>query len=292
MRTTTIAILLTGMFSAFTTVQAKNIAIIDTTVHTMTDEGTMENATILIKNGKIQTLLSQRPAISGYEVIDGKGKVVTPGLIGAYTSLGLVEVGSSAGTVDSSSSLSAISTTGAALDVSYAINPKSTLMAISRIAGVTSAATTMSRTGQLFNGQGAFISLADSRTPIIKSNAFLSSSVANGGADNIGGSRAALWTTLEQVLAEASFVQGKSLNPQSQWHGISTLADAKALDAFISGKQPVLIEANRVADILQVIELGKRYANMRLVILNATEAWQVADQIAAANIAVINSLQP
>jgi len=282
-----IATLLTAVFSVSTTVQAKNIAIVDTTVHTMTDKGTMENATILIRNGKIQTLLSERPAISGYEVIDGKGKVVTPGLIGAYTSLGLVEVGFSAGTVDSNSSVTAISSTGAALDVSYAINPKSTLMAISRIAGLTSAATTMTRTGQLFNGQGAIISLADSMKPLIKSNAFLSVSVDNDGADNIGGSRASLWTTLEQVLAEAKFAQGKNLNPLSQWHGISTLADAKALDGYITGNQPVLIEANRAADILQVIELGKRYPKMRLVILNAAEGWQVADQIAAANIAVI-----
>lgn len=282
-----IATLLTAALSVSTSLHAENIAIVDATVHTMTDSGIMENATILIKNGKIEALQSERPTGSDYQIIDAKGKVVTPGLMGAYTSLGLVEVGFSAGTVDSNSSSTAISSTGAALDVSYAINPKSTLMAISRIAGVTSAATTMSRTGQMFNGQGAIISLADTSSPIIKSNAFLSTSVDNSGANNTGGSRASLWVTLEQVLAEAKFAQGKDLNPLSQWHGISTLADAKALDAFISGKQPVLIQANRAADILQVIALGKRYPNMRLVILNATEGWQVADQIAAANIAVI-----
>lgn len=282
-----IATLLTAALSVSTSLHAENIAIVDATVHTMTDSGIMENATILIRNGKIEALQSERPTGSDYQIIDAKGKVVTPGLMGAYTSLGLVEVGFSAGTVDSNSSSTAISSTGAALDVSYAINPKSTLMAISRIAGVTSAATTMSRTGQMFNGQGAIISLADTSSPIIKSNAFLSTSVDNSGANNTGGSRASLWVTLEQVLAEAKFAQGKDLNPLSQWHGISTLADAKALDAFISGKQPVLIQANRAADILQVIALGKRYPNMRLVILNATEGWQVADQIAAANIAVI-----
>lgn len=282
-----ISILIIGASTLSLYAQAKNIAIVDATVHTMSDKGTLENATVLIRNGKIQTVLSERPAISGYEVINAKGKVVTPGLIGAYTSLGLVEVGFSAGTVDSNSSASAISKTGAALDVPYAVNPKSTLIAISRIEGVTSAATTMTRTGQLFNGQGAIISLGDTITPVIKPKAFLSVAVDNGGADNTGGSRAALWTTLEHVLSEAAFTQGKKLDPLSSWHGISTIADAKALNSFLMGEQPILIEAHRAADILQVIELGKRYPKMNLVILNATEGWQVAEQLADANIAVI-----
>lgn len=269
------------------TALAKNIAIVDATVHTMTDMGTLQNATILIKDGKIQTVMAQRPALAGYEVIDAKGKVVTPGLIGAYTSLGLVEVSSSAGTVDSSYDTTAISSTGAALDVAYAVNPHSSLMAISRIEGITSAATTMSDTRQLFQGQGAIITLADTQSPLIKRAAFVSAVADNHGADDLGGSRAALWVTLEQVLDEAKYAQGKVFTPASDWNGITTVADAKALGAVVSGAVPLLIEAHRVADILQIIALKQRHPELNIVILRATEGWQVADQIAQAGIAVI-----
>ncbi|WJG10832.1 amidohydrolase family protein [Aliiglaciecola sp. LCG003] len=269
------------------TLLAKNIAIVNTTVHTMGDKGSLENATVLIRDGKIQSVLTQAPPLIDYEVIDGAGKVVTPGLIGAYTSLGLVEVSSSAGTVDSSYELSAISSTGAALDVSYAVNIHSSAVGVSRLDGITSAATSMARTNTLFQGQGAIISLAEQADPVLKRAAFISTSVGNDGADDTGGSRAALWVTLEQSLAEAEFAQGKTFTPQSDWHGVSTIADVKALQGVISGKVPLMIEAHRAADILQVIEFNKRHPNLKVVLLKATEGWQVAAQLAEAGIAVI-----
>ncbi|MBU2878464.1 MULTISPECIES: amidohydrolase family protein [Aliiglaciecola] len=266
---------------------AKNIAIVDATVHTMTEQGTLTNATVLISEGKIQTILTETPALTGYEIIDGKGKVVTPGLIGAYTSLGLVEVSSSAGTVDSSSSDNAISKTGAAYDVSYALNPNSSLMAISRIEGITSAATSMNRTGQLFTGQGAIITLGQGSSALMKKSAFVSTGVDNGAANNSGGSRAALWVALERALDEASYVDGKTFNPQSPWYGISSLDDAIALIPVIKGDIPLMIAAHREADLLQVIALKKRHPKLDVVVLYATEGWKVAEQLAQADIAVI-----
>ena len=134
---------------------------------TMVSQGTLDNASVLIRDGKIQSVIEGKNALAGYEIIVANGKVVTPGLIGASTTLGLVDVGFSGGTNDSNSSLTSISKTGAAFDVSYAINPDSSLMAIARIEGVTTAATSMGRTGQLFNGQGALISLGDVSESVI-----------------------------------------------------------------------------------------------------------------------------
>lgn len=269
------------------TVLAKNIAIVDATVHTLTEQGTLENATVLISDGTIQSILTEPPSLQGYEIIDAKGKVVTPGLIGAYTSLGLVEVGMSAGTVDSSASDNAISHTGAAYNVAYSVNPNSSLFAISRIDGVTSAATTMNRTGQLFQGQGAFISLAQGSDPIIKPAAFVSTGVDNDAADNSGGSRAALWVALERALKEASYVKGKTFNPQSPWYGVSSIDDANALVPVVEGEIPLMIAAHREADLLQVIALKKRHPMLNVVVLYATEGWKVAEKLAEADIAVI-----
>jgi len=227
------------------------------------------------------------PALSGYEVIDARGKVVTPGLIGASTSLGLVDVGFSAGTNDSNSSLTSISKTGAAFDVSYAINPESSLMAIARIEGVTSAATSMGRTGQLFNGQGALISLGDISDPVIQDRAFISTRLGNNGADTVGGSRSVIWVTLEKALAEAKFAMGRSLTPIDEWHGELSRADIAALIPVVKGEIPLLVDARRAADIRQVIALKQRQPQLNIVITYATEGWRVAKDLAGSNIPVI-----
>lgn len=268
-------------------VDAKNIAIVGAKVHTMSSQGTVDNATVLIKDGKILRVIEGDAALAGYEIIDAKGKVVTPGLIGASTSLGLVDVGFSAGTNDSNSDLTSISKTGAAFDVSYAINPDSSLMAIARIEGVTSAATSMGRTGQLFNGQGALISLGDTLHPVIKARGFISTRVGNGGADTVGGSRSVLWVSLETALAEAKFAIDKSLTPMDEWHGELSKADITALIPVVKGDIPLLVDARRAADIRQVIALKHRHPKLNIVITYATEGWAVAKELADNNIPVI-----
>ena len=268
-------------------VDAKSIAIVGAKVHTMSSQGTIDNATVLIKNGKIQSVMQGETALAGYEIIDAKGKVVTPGLIGASTSLGLVDVGFSAGTNDSNSSLTSISKTGAAFDVSYAINPESSLMAIARIEGVTSAATSMGRTGQLFNGQGALISLGNISDPVIQARAFISTRLGNNGADIVGGSRSVIWVTLEKALAEAKFAMGQSLTPIDEWHGELSRADIAALIPVVKGEIPLLVDARRAADIRQVIALKQRQPQLNIVIIYATEGWRVAKELADSNIPVI-----
>lgn len=266
---------------------ATDYAIVGATVHTMSSQGTIENGTVLIKNGKIQSVGSADVSVDEFEVIDAKGKVVTPGLIGAFTSLGLVEVSMSAGTVDASGKATALSSTGAALDVSYAINPDSTLVGISRIDGITAAASSMSKTDQLFLGQGAIISLGDAVSPVLKRAAFTTTFVSNGGADDSGESRANLWVTLENALAEAEYALGKSLEPSVEWHGMLTKWDAKALAAVVKGEAKLLVDARRAADIRQVIALKSRHPKLNIVLLEATEAWRVADELADADIPVI-----
>ena len=270
-----------------TSLQAENYAIVGATVHTMGAQGTVNNATVLIKDGKIQRVIDGEPALAGYQLIYAKGKVVTPGFIGAQTSLGLVDVGFSAGTVDSNANITSISSTGAAMDISYAINPDSSLIAISRIEGITSAATSIKQNGQLFNGQGALITLADSDDPLLKTAAFVSTNVSNNGVDNVGGSRGVLWVTLEQGINEAEFAQGKNLTPMQEWHGQLSKADVKALLPVIRGDIPLLIEARRAADIRQVIAFKKRHPKLDLVLVHATEGWRVAKELAANDIPVI-----
>ncbi|QJR79779.1 amidohydrolase family protein [Alteromonas pelagimontana] len=264
---------------------AENTAIVGGKVFTQTNQGILESATVLIKDGKIERITEGNTVPDGYTKVDATGKVVTPGLVGALTSLGLVEVSSWAGLVDASVETTPISSTGAAMDVSYAINPDSTLIGVSRLEGVTSAATTMESTEQLFHGLGAVISLNDN-TDILKSKAFMVVNVGGDGAEETGGSRAALWVTLEQVLSEVTSVKNIP-GPGSEWHGLTTRADLAALKGVVAGDIPLFMQADRAADIRQIIAFKKRHPSINIVLLHGVEAWRVADELAANDIPVI-----
>ena len=279
-------VLTAALLCVSATALADKIAVVGGKVFTGTAQGTLESATVLIDNNTVVSVSKGAEVPAGYNVIDATGKYVTPGLVGAYTQLGLVEVGMSAGTVDSSVSTLPISATGAAYDVSYAVNPDSSLMAISRVEGVTSAATTISRTEYLFHGQGAVITLASDAQPVLKPKAFVAVNVGNAGADDAGGSRAAVWVMLENAINEVKEAP-KSLSPTSDWHGINSRLDVQALRPVVKGEVPLLIHADRAADIRQVIAFKQRHPGMNVVLVKGMEAWRVADELASAKIPVI-----
>lgn len=265
---------------------AQNIAITGGKVITMGEQGTIENGTVLIQDGEIQQVSNGNANIpDDYQVIDASGKTVTPGLIGAFTSLGLVEVSSSAGVVDASVDPTPITNTGAALDVSYAVNPDSSLLGVTRIEGMTAAATGITYTDFLFSGQGAVISL-DGDEPVLKPRAFVTVDVTGSGSDHTGGSRAALWVTIEQALAEADDITALP-GPDAAWHGLNTRADITALKAVLDGDMSLFMKADRAADIRQVIAFKDRHPRVKVVLLHAVEAWRVAEALADAEIPVI-----
>ncbi|KGJ98039.1 amidohydrolase family protein [Thalassotalea sp. ND16A] len=278
-------------FAAMTTLafsnaaQAEKIAIIGGTVHTMTAQGSIEEATVLIEDGKISNIIPQIVSTDeSYRVIDAKGKVVTPGFIGAYTSLGLVEVSGWANTVDSSVAASALH---AALDATVAVNPDTTLRNISRIEGITSAATAVTYTDTMYKGRGAIITLADDVDPVMKPRAFMTIDVSNHGADVNGGSRAALWVDLRNALNEAIYAQKITFTPQTEWHGSLSKANVQALIPVVKGEMPLLVQVHRASDIRRVIKITNNFKRLNITLVGAAEAWRVADEIAAAGMSVI-----
>ncbi|BCO18499.1 amidohydrolase [Alteromonas sp. KC3] len=279
-----LAVLLATM-SIVTSTFADNYAIVGGKIHTMGSQGIVDQGTILVRDGRIESVQSGESVPEGYERIDASGKVVTPGFIGALTSLGLVEVSSSSGVVDSSIEMTPISNTGAALDVQYAVNPDSSLLAITRLEGMTSAATAINGSKYLFGGLGAIIQLSG-QSPVLKSAAFMTIDVGSEGAEHTGGSRAALWVMLDKVFEEASNAAG-DLSAEKPWYGLNTRSDVKALKRVIQGEVPLLMRADRAADIRQVIAFKDRHPSVKVVLVHGVEAWRVASELAQSNIPVI-----
>ena len=80
---------------------AEITAIVGGKVHTVGPQGTLDDATIIIADGRIQSVGKGLAVPAGAQIIEAGGKIITPGLFSPVGRLGLVEVGLSAGPVDS-----------------------------------------------------------------------------------------------------------------------------------------------------------------------------------------------
>lgn len=280
---TTIAAL--AAFSLSGTATAEKIAITGGTVHTMTEKGTLENATILIDNGKITTVSNGSVDLDGsYRIINAKGKVVTPGLIGAYTSLGLVEVPSWAGINDSSTKNANY---GAALDAADAISPDTTIRNITRIEGFTSAASVLGYTDTIYKGRGAIITLGNNVTPVTEKRAFMAVDLSSHGAEKTGGTRAELWGSFRNALNEAIYASNLKLTPQTEWHGELSKANVTAMVPVVKGDMPLLVNIHSASDIRRLIDLKNEFKKLDITLVGAAEGWRVAQEIRKAGFSVI-----
>lgn len=113
----------------------------------------IENGTIVVQGGKIVALGTDAKIPPTSEIIDGTGRTVYPGLIDLGTTIGLTEIGSVAGTQDTSE----IGTFNPECLALTAVNPESELIPVARANGVTTVLTIPR--GGLVSGQSALIRL-------------------------------------------------------------------------------------------------------------------------------------
>jgi imidazolonepropionase-like amidohydrolase len=279
-----LALLLAAMIAA--PAVAETIAITGGTVATAVGETVITNGTLIIRDGRIAAVGAGLPVPAGARVINAAGKHVTPGIITALSTLGIVEIGAVNETNDTRATRSPFA---AAIDVTPAINPQATSIAIDRIGGVTRAVVGPRLAGEVFAGQGAIISLAAAGDPLLRPRAFQFIALGEDGARVAGGSRPAAWLALRNGLAEA---QRYARNPAAFDGGrdrgsLVKQIDAAALVPVVEGRQPVVIHVDRASDIIAVLGLRQSFPAIRIILFGAREGWMVADRIAAAGVPVI-----
>lgn len=260
---------------------AQDIAITNATVGIGDGSEAIENATVVIRGGRVVAVGTEIRPDPSIPTLDGTGTWVTPGIISAVTDLGLFDVGAVRASNDKSAGDSRFN---AALNVAPAINPDSQHIKVSRAGGITRALVAPSHGNSLFAGQGALIDLGAGNFTVLESKAFQLVDLGEGGARLSGGSRTAAYVELENALREASdYANGRWAGEDS----LLTQSDAKALVPVIGGQQPLYVEVERAADIRNVLDLKRRYARLELVLAGASEGWLVASEIAAAGVPVI-----
>ena len=294
---------------------AQTIAITGGTVALGDGSDPIAGGTVVIRNGRISAAGANVAIPAGAQVIDARGKWVTPGIVAGFSRLGLSEVDLSGdGTTDDQANGGPF---GAAIDVAPAVNPTNSTIAINRADGITRAVVAPNTAKSIFAGQGAMIDLGADMEPVTRARLFQFVEFGESGAATAGGSRASAFVLFRNALKEASELHRYSpsisstrgtpdaleqpvvRNPnESREYGpdarrsedvLLTRFDAAALVPVLQGRQYLLIHVERARDILNVLNLKRDYPALKLVIVGASEGWLVADRIAASSIPVIAS---
>ena len=274
--------LLFAVTLGFGTAHAASIAFTHARIHTLGAAGELQDATLVIRNEVIEAIGVGIAIPEDAKVIDAKGAVITPGLFDAYTHLGLDEIDGVDETVDTGSNNPRYS---AALDVVDGLNPRSVLIPVNRIEGITYAmsAPVSGPEGPLFAGRGAVISLGTLDAFVAKPQAAMFVTLGEAGAARIKGGRPALLLALREAFEEAKELG--TISPVQRPAQLGTL-DARALKAVLDGTLPLVATVNRAADIRVLLKLAEDYS-IKLILHGAAEAHLVAAELAAKQVPVI-----
>jgi imidazolonepropionase-like amidohydrolase len=263
---------------------AQTIAITGATVYPVSGPK-IEHATVLIRDGKIRAVGAQVVVPARAARIDATDKWVTPGLLDGSGQMGLVEIDAVAATRDAEVRND---TVAAAFNVAEGINPASTLIAITRIEGVTTTLA-MPQAG-LIRGQAVLIDLAGAtlEAMLVKSPVAVVAELSEATKGAGGGSRAGAAARLRRVFDDAlDYSRRRADWARAQMHPLAApAADLAALAPVLRGELPLIVIANRRSDIATALRIGREY-RLKLILAGAAEGWQMAAEIARARVPVL-----
>jgi imidazolonepropionase-like amidohydrolase len=281
MKSIILAIMAAGAMTCAQGAMAQDFVIRGATVHTSTAKGTLKNTDVLVRGGLIAAIGSDAAA-PGATVIDAKGRDLTSGLFGGLTDIGLEEIAEENQTIDSTLNLKSPAWDQQwrpELDVTLAYNPRSIVIPVTRVEGVTWTVLTPVAGDSIIGGQGAAVTLDGRYDAVLAGSRSLFVQMGAQGASVAGGTRAAEYMLLEQAIREA-----RAAGPVAQG-ALLHAAGRETLARYLAGGR-VLFQVDRAADILEVVEFAVRNG-MKPVILGGDEAWLVAKELAKANVPVI-----
>jgi hypothetical protein len=255
--------------------QEQPIALTGGTIHTVTN-GVIENGTIVFVGGRITAVGADVPVPPGAQVIDITGKHVFPGLVDAFSTVGLTEIGG----FDQATDLNELGDINPNVHAEVAVNPESRHIGTTRSNGVL--VTVASPSGGLISGMAAAMMLEGWtwEEMTIKSEAGLivnwPSAGSNGYADDV----ATLTETFATARAYADLRQspgGDEINRDPRW---------EAMIPIFSREVPVIINANDVRQIEDAVAWAED-ENLRMILRGGADAWYVADMLAEKQVPVL-----
>ena len=275
--------------------QSEAVALRGATIHTVTN-GVIENGTILFENGVIRAIGTDVEIPTGTRVVDVSGKHIYPGLIDAYSTVGISEIGS----VDVSSDVNELGDFNPNVRAEVAVNAESRHIGTTRSAGVLVTLTTPG--GGLISGMSSAMSLEgwDWEEMSIESAAALNVNWPNpnsgGGRGGRGGRGRGFGpgpqesppTYAERVQQLKDFFAEARAYRDATTAGEEVRTDSRytAMIPALNGEIPVVVSADGAAQINDAITWAQQ-EGVRLVIRGGGDAIHVADRLVANDIPVI-----
>jgi imidazolonepropionase-like amidohydrolase len=245
----------------------------------------IENATVLIVNGRITAVGANVTIPASARRIDATGKWVTPGFINASTNLGVAEISLSAGQVDNSAR--GEKAVAASFRVWEGFNPAAQFLPQVRRLGLTTIGV-LPGSG-LIQGQAAAIDLVDGSLSdmLVKGPVAMVADLSS--TNSVDNARGEAIGHVRELLRDAKSYNGRRAQYEAnQTRALAaSKADLDALVPVVNGLLPLWIIADRASDIEAALALAREFPPMKIGILSGAEAWMVADKLAAARIPVM-----
>jgi imidazolonepropionase-like amidohydrolase len=269
--------------------QTQPVALRGATIHTVT-KGVIQNGTIILDNGKITAIGTNIAIPAGARIVDVTGKHIYPGLIDAYSTVGISEIGA----VDMSNDVNEVGDFNPNVHTDVAVNAESRHIGTSRSQGVLTTITTPG--GGLISGMSSAMALEgwSWEEMSLESAAALNVNWPNtsqgggrfgGGGGQAGGTRVTYEERVRQLknyFAEARAYRDAVAAKEQ----VRTDARYMAMIPALDRKIPVVVSANGTSQINDAITWAKQ-ENLRLIIRGGDDAIYVADRLKAENIPVI-----
>lgn len=246
----------------------------------------LKDGTIMIKNGKIERIGSNRDIPPGCPIVDADDFVVMPGLVNprSYMSIAL-----NWRKVMSTDEIS--KPVVPEMEVKHALDPQNPDFNFARQLGVTTAMVTPGNRN-VIGGQGVIIKTAGSVVDqmILKDQSVMVFGMGDLAkrTNSMPATRMGIVYLLREALTKAKeYMHQKDLeNGQEKEISPPENYSTEALIPVLQRKKAVLIHCHRSDDIRAAIRIADEF-NLRMILSGGTEAYKVADEIKIRDIPVI-----
>ena len=283
--------------STYRPMPGRPTALVGASVFTGTGE-LIENGVVLVKDGRIVAVGANLAVPAGYDVVDGKGKWVTPGLIDAHSHLGVYASPSVPAHSDGNELTNPVT---AEVWAEHSVWPQDPGFNTARIGGVTTVLV-LPGSGNLIGGRGVVLRNVPARTvqdmkfpdaPYALKMACGENPKRVYGAKsrapstrmgNVAGYRQA-WINAADYTRKwddyrAKAAKGEKADPPKRDLGLDTLA------AVLRGEIQVENHCYRADEMVQMIDISKEFGYHIAAFHHAVEAYKIADILAANDICV------
>jgi imidazolonepropionase-like amidohydrolase len=271
--------------------QGRPVALTGGTIHTVT-QGVIENGTILFEDGRISALGTDVSIPSHAERVDVTGRHIYPGLIDAYSQLGLYEIGGFDVTID----LNELGPFNPNARAHVAFNPESRHIGVARSNGVLVAVS--SPAGGLVAGLSAAMMLdgwtweqmtLKPETGLVVNWPAIGAGPFPGGFGGPPGARRGAAQYDEEVrelreyfAAARAYRTARAAAPDRH----ATDSRLEAMIPVLDGRVPVVVLANELRQIQDAVAWAEEEV-VRMVLLGGRDAAYVAPLLARRQIPVL-----